>query len=230
MIDNQGRLVSGNLSYYDQIGKGSAKTTREIENIYDPNAGALREATTAKVLADLNLGGALPADVQQAITRNSLQGASSSGLGFSPAARSLTARDLGLTSLDLGERRTNRAQSLSGQLGQGFRGFLNDSLSGGSMFMTPSQLLNANIRGAEDANRSETYEKGLQSENNAAIAESIKRIVGEIIGSIMTGGATSAMGGASGGMGNFSGGVGKQYVGDDNMIFNSTKATPFTFN
>jgi len=60
------------------------------------------------------LRGEIPQDVQDRIRRNSAFQSLSSGFGGSGMAKALTARDLGLTSLDLMDRGTNSAQRWAG--------------------------------------------------------------------------------------------------------------------
>jgi hypothetical protein len=203
---NQDALANANVDYYRKTGIPGAQVTRDIENIYDPNAGTLREATTSRILGDLNLGGKLPRDVQDAVLKSSLEKGASAGLGFSPASRSLTARDLGLTSLDLNNSRLSRAQSYTGQLSNQFRGFLNDTMGNTDNFFSPTQFANLDVAGTKDSNAIDTYTSELQSQNNKAMAAAIQKAIGRIIGGVMSGGATEAMGGIGGGAGGGFGG------------------------
>lgn len=77
----------------------------------------LLQAAIAKAKANLALGGQLPQDVQNAVTRHALaQGGSVAGAGGGLGlGRDLVARDLGLTSLDLSNQRLNSAAALGGQ-------------------------------------------------------------------------------------------------------------------
>lgn len=74
----------------------------------------LLQAAIAKAKSDLELGGSLPQDVSNLVTRRALanSGSVSGGLGL---GRDLSARDLGLTSLDLSNRRLANAAELGGQ-------------------------------------------------------------------------------------------------------------------
>lgn len=73
----------------------------------------LLSAAIERAKADLALGGKLPQDVQNAVTRQALatSGAVSGNLGL---GRDLTARDLGMTSLDLYNQRLKSATELGG--------------------------------------------------------------------------------------------------------------------
>jgi hypothetical protein len=75
----------------------------------------LLRAAISRAQADLARGGKLDADVQDAVTRASLAKAgriSGGGLGL---GRDITARDLGLTSMDVAQQRLQRASQLGGQ-------------------------------------------------------------------------------------------------------------------
>jgi len=75
---------------------------------------ALTRSAVEQAAADLALGGELPQDVRNLVARNAAarSGAVSGGLGL---GRDITARDLGLTSLDLRNQRLARAAALGGQ-------------------------------------------------------------------------------------------------------------------
>ncbi len=74
----------------------------------------LLQAAIAKAKADLAMGGRLPQDVQNLVTRRALSnsGTVSGGLGL---GRDISARDLGLTSLDLSNQRLQTAGQLGAQ-------------------------------------------------------------------------------------------------------------------
>jgi hypothetical protein len=75
---------------------------------------ALTRSAVEQAAADLALGGQLPQDVRNLVARTAAarSGAVSGGLGL---GRDITARDLGLTSLDLRNQRLARAAALGGQ-------------------------------------------------------------------------------------------------------------------
>ncbi len=75
----------------------------------------LLQAAIAKAGQDLSLGGKLPQDVQNLVTRHALANAGSVAPGQLNLGRDLTTRDLGLTSLDLENRRLANASQLGGQ-------------------------------------------------------------------------------------------------------------------
>jgi len=78
--------------------------------IYGPAANNLRQGTYQSILDELNLGTSLPADLQDRVVRQALEGNAASGFGVGNGGRGLVAADLGLTGLDLG--RARRAEAL----------------------------------------------------------------------------------------------------------------------
>lgn len=81
---------------------------------------ALFKQAADRIAADLALGGKLDPETQAAVVRGALSGAGRSGIIGSQAGRGLTARDLGLTSLQLQQDRqkaaleAGKAQSMLG--------------------------------------------------------------------------------------------------------------------
>ena len=75
----------------------------------------LLRAAIAKAKADLELGGQLPQDVKNLVTRRALANAGAVGGGGLGLARDISARDLGLTSLDLENRRLQNAAAIGSQ-------------------------------------------------------------------------------------------------------------------
>lgn len=69
----------------------------------------LFKAAADKIAADLALGGKIDPETQAAVVRGALSGAGRSGVIGSQAGRGLTARDLGLTSLQLQQARQGAA-------------------------------------------------------------------------------------------------------------------------
>ncbi len=95
----------------------AALTSGLGQNVAGPLQSPLLQAAIAKAKANLALGGALPQDVQNAVTRHALaQGGSVAGAGGGlNLGRDVVARDLGLTSLDLSNQRLAQASQLGGQ-------------------------------------------------------------------------------------------------------------------
>ena len=76
----------------------------------------LTRTAADKLLADLNLGGRLDPETQAAVVRGALSGAGGAGILGSQAGRGITARDLGLTSLQLQNARRQSALQAGNQL------------------------------------------------------------------------------------------------------------------
>lgn len=75
----------------------------------------LLKAAIARAQADLELGGQLPLDVRNLVARRSAAHAGTVAPGGLGLGRDITARDLGLTSLDLMNQRLANASQLGGQ-------------------------------------------------------------------------------------------------------------------
>jgi hypothetical protein len=86
--------------------------TKTPEGIRD---SALSSAARQRALADLNIGGDIPLDVANQIVRSSAAKAAKVGGGRLGLGRDLSARDLGLTSLDLRNQRLATAATLGQQ-------------------------------------------------------------------------------------------------------------------
>lgn len=191
----------------------------------------LQEAYTSNVLSNLNLGGQLPQDVQQQAIQGALQGAAASGFGLSPGGRALVARDLGLTSLDLGRQRRGEAlQALQAFPGERIQGQL-----------SPTTALDLERASIDEANMRRAQEAALRNANRAAIISSLKSyaetggaVIGEVIGHAFgtseIGSGFSLGGGGAGsslkGLGSYSAGPGQQYVGAGGRVMTSSKAYP----
>jgi hypothetical protein len=78
----------------------------------------LTRTSADQILADLKLGGNLDPETQAAVMRGALSNAGSSGVLGSQAGRGLTARDLGLTSLQLQNYRRQAALDAGSQVSQ----------------------------------------------------------------------------------------------------------------
>lgn len=104
--EEQAKSIGANLSNFDEAAKLAGKTNQFNQ---DALMKQLRQAipgfdsmmTKGGSVIDSLLSGEVPKDVQEAIKRASAYQSQSGGFGGSQASRNLTARDLGLTSLDL---------------------------------------------------------------------------------------------------------------------------------
>lgn len=74
-----------------------------------PHLAALRQGVPEQIRADLDLGGLLRSDTQDAVARTGLNRAGSSGVIDSFSGRGMVAKDLGLTSEAIRDGRLSRA-------------------------------------------------------------------------------------------------------------------------
>lgn len=102
------RYGSGSGTYGGDVGAQSVTVT-DVESPTSVNSQLLQSAVD-RAAAELALGGELPQDVKNLVARNAL--AKAGRVGTLQLGRDITARDLGLTSLDLAQRRLANAQSL----------------------------------------------------------------------------------------------------------------------
>lgn len=146
-----------------------------------------------RILADLNLGGELPADVQNAVARGALQGAGGSGVLGSEAGRGLVARDLGLTSLQLQQARQNAALNAGNTqtqlylqaLGLGVDATTGQLNQAGNLYgmmqgvplpesgLSSSDIANVTVGQTNSYNQNLMNAAGVRAANNSAIAGGI---------------------------------------------------------
>lgn len=100
-------------------------------------SGVLGDAV-ARARSDLALGGAVPLDVRNLVARTAGANAGRN-FGNLGLARDITARDLGLTSLDLSQRRLNNATTL-GNAEQGLINFNTNLSEQGRQFNVGTEL------------------------------------------------------------------------------------------
>jgi hypothetical protein len=106
-------LQQMNPSGQDAYSQGILSNLAENGAVGGANTPLLR-AAIAKAKADLAMGGRLSPEVQNAVTRKGLATAGTVGGGLG-LGRDVVARDLGLTSMDVENRRLQNASQLGGQ-------------------------------------------------------------------------------------------------------------------
>lgn len=178
----------------------------------------LFQSAADRILADLNLGGQLSADTQNAVVRGALQGAGGSGTLGSEAGRGLVARDLGLTSLQLQQARQNaalQAGQIQSQLGLSQAqqylqslGLAVDATTGqlqqaGNLYglmqgvalpesgLTSSDIANVTVGQTNAYNQNLMNAAGMRAANNSAMAGGISGALQQGLGLYAT---TQAMG------------------------------------
>lgn len=152
----------------------------------------------SKIVGDVSgnieslLKGELPSDVSNAVQSNAAARSLEGGYGGSGSARSLVARDLGLTSLDLTQKGIGSAQSWMQIMNSLYApGEINVS----SMFITPEQMFNADLTNQQNKWGTEWLRnqiKAMPDPETAAIAKDVGGITDSFAG---------ALGGAMGGVG-----------------------------
>lgn len=236
-------------AYNSALVNATLPSQLQAESMYDPNAGALRAATSRSILDELNLGGNLGDELQDQVIRNALEGNAATGFGVGQGGRGLVARDLGLTSLDLAARRRAeasgavRGQTPLANLFNPDRGLSPSSIAGDIRGVQAKQDELANLQ--EDIRRqnfSSLLNTGGRILGTAAgAAFGVPGIGGAIGGNLITGSGVrgvqrpqagagnilsilSGLFGGAGALGRFSGGAGQLYGNDAGEVMTSTKA------
>lgn len=172
-----------------------------------PGYSGLRDSITSTLQSQLK--GEIPDDVSQQVQRLSAESARAGGYSGSEASRNLTARDLGLTSLDI----TNRAlDTTSRWLQQARAGAPTFDVT--SMFVTPAQRIGVKLH----ENQMKFQRDWMQNQIDA-LPEPWEAAVGEIFDSIEEVGqsvVSAYAGGAVGGMGGGGGAAGAGAAGGVN--------------
>lgn len=137
----QSDSAASNISNFDQISALAGKTNRfntdQIKSMLDSVAPDWQGLVSKqRGLINSELSGQIPQDVQDAIFRGSAGRSLASGTAGSQFGRNLTARDLGLTSLDLTNRGFNHAEQWLAQA----KSLTPPQFNVASMFVTPSQF------------------------------------------------------------------------------------------
>jgi hypothetical protein len=204
----QSQSITGNLANFGDIAKlGQQYTdylTQEQNKLlpgYSANL-AKGESDTGQLLGDASslLGGNLPQDVIDQIQRSDAFGALSGGYAGSGMSRNLTARDLGLTSLDL----MKQGASMLGQGGNSAQQWASlasgDIMNPAAEFVSPQQQLAANFQNAELAQQSQQFKYNVAAAPDPMISgihNTIMSLLGAYLGG-MGGGIGKGGGGQAG--------------------------------
>ena len=164
IIGSAPKIADATVDYNRRLATPLAQLQRQVEDIYDPNQGNLREQTTASILQQLGLGGKLPQDVINTITQTGLEKGQAAGIGKGISGRNLVARDLGLASLDLLNNRIDRASSYTRSAPTSNQLFQPQSLG-----IDPGGFGNLVVGNANTQNAQNQYNAQLRSQNNANI-------------------------------------------------------------
>ncbi len=145
----QGTAIAGNIAAFPEISKlGDLYSSQELSQLEKIIPGYGDSLSAGKATTDALFGaaqpllhGEIPQDVQDQVYRSSAYQALRGGYQGSGMANALTARDLGLTSLDL----MGKGASLAGQGANTMQVWdslaRRDMLDPGSMFVSPGQQI-----------------------------------------------------------------------------------------
>lgn len=138
---NNAVLAGVGTSNVDDYTRGLLSQMAEgsVSNAQTP----LLQAAIAKAKADLAMGGRLSDETQNAVTRSGLAKAGTVAPGGLGLGRDIVARDLGLTSMDVEQRRLVNASQLGGQELQRAQFDTNTSFNNNANLLNAVQLLNA---------------------------------------------------------------------------------------
>lgn len=215
--EQQRTAIAGNLSALPQAtdlaGRVNTFNQAEIQRMLElalPGYSKMRDRGS-DIVNDF-MKGVIPGDVSNAVMRNAAARSLYGGFGGSGMSRNLTARDLGLTSLDLMTRGLDSAQrwiSLARTLAP--------TMDVTSMFLTPQQQI---AFSTSERDKKLSYQNMKQQFEYAvdpmrAVENDVAQIgdmVGTALMAYMGGGLTGIgggmAGGAGGGMGGLMGGAG----------------------
>jgi len=197
----QADTIAGNISNFDKMAELGAKWNTFSRNEFakgreqlNPGFSALREKQLGVINSELS--GNLPEDVADSLQRGSAARALGGGYGGSEMARNLTARDLGLASLQLTQQGLDHATKWISQSSSG------PSFDYTTMMFTPQQRL-----GFESQQNKDQFQVRLLQNQLKAKADPFMAAIGDAFiqdeSSItsMLGSAAGAAGGGGGGGG-----------------------------
>lgn len=203
----QSQSLTGNIVNFGDIAKLGQQYTNYLAQQQEsllPGFGAnlaKGESDTGTLLnqAGSLLSGDLPPDVLSQIQRSDAYGALSGGYAGSQMSHNLTARDLGLTSLDL----MKQGASMLGQGGNSAQQWASlagkDILDPSSQFITPQQQLQSNFQNAQLTQQSQQFQYNVDAAPDpvaAGISNTIMSLIGAYLGGM--GGGRGGGGGQAG--------------------------------
>lgn len=161
-----------------------------------PGYQAINNQASSVIQSELS--GQIPQDVQEQIQQSSNAAATAGGYGNSGLGRNATARDLGLTSLNLTQQGLSSAQSwMKNVASMGVPALFNPS----SMFLTPEQILQNSWQNQQSSFQRNWANNVLGANASNAKAQAEGQIVADTFNlaeSVYSGGMTGGGGGAGG--------------------------------
>lgn len=213
--EEQKKSIAGNIANFDDISKlGSLysdyvnrQQEAQFPGFVETRKGLLSsEAKGAQNLFDIGstfLKGELPQDVKDQIQRSSAYKSFSGGYGGSQMSSALTARDLGLNSLDL----INRGASMIGQGGNTAQQWSSMSkasiLDPTNFLVTPQQQSQFDLTNAILQQQSQQMKYNVDAAPDpmlAGVSQSLQNTLSMVM-SMYSGGLMGGMGGGGGGAG-----------------------------
>lgn len=203
----QRKAIQNNLANFDQASQLAAKTTSAdqavlTEQLRKAIPGYDQIISKASQNIQSQLGGEINPDVSAQVQRSSAARALAGGYGASSGlGRSLTARDLGLTSMGIQQQGFGNALNFI----QSQRGAATvNPMSVSSMFISPSQRLNIALQENQSMYQRDLMAAQVAAQPDpmmAAIGGSISNMGGMVMGGAMGGGGMGGGGrGGGGGM------------------------------
>lgn len=209
LTDEQKKSVQGNISnfgditqlgdlYHDYLASEFEKSLPGYADILKGGASTTRQMLDE---AAPMLRGEIPQDVKDQIQRSTAYKSFMGGFGGSQMSSALTARDLGLTSLDLIGRGANLASQggNAAQLWSKLAG--STTLDPSSMFTTPAQQAAITARNNEQQQATLQYQYNVDAAPDPVakgISDTIMSLVGAYLGGGMGGKGGSKGGGQAG--------------------------------
>lgn len=230
VAEEQSAAISGNMANFDKASELASKTTAfdqasliaQLEKSI-PGYQNMISKLSGNIMSDLS--GNVNPDVEAALQRSSAGKALGSGVGGgSGAGRALSARDFGITSMQIQNQGFGKALNFM----QNQRNVSTITpFSAANMFVTPSQRINL----AMSENQSQ-YNRNMAAAQVAAQPDPMMAAIGgaftNIGGGLLGGGMSSMMGG--GGGGSKGGGGNNSGMSYDNWGSSGTIGSPAWYN
>ena len=206
----QQKSIGANISAFPQIKQlgdmYQSYLSDQMNNILPGFSNILKSgaSTTQQMLDDSTplLKGEIPQDVIDQIKRSDAYSALSGGYAGSEMGHNLTARDLGLTSLDL----MGRGSTMAGQAGNAAQRWASlakgETLDPSSMFVSPQQTSAFDLENRILQQQSKQFGYNVAAAPNpaaAGISNTISSLVGAYLGATGFGGLGEGKGGGGGG-------------------------------
>lgn len=199
----QKAAITGDISAMPDISKlgdlYKSYLTSQMESLL-PGYSDLLKSGTATAQETLNaaeplLKGEIPKDIQDMVQRNAAYGSMSGGFAGSGMARNLTARDLGLTSLDLMQQGAGLAAQ-GGAAAQRWSSLASgEVMNPGAFYVSPSQQAGFDLQNRILRTQSLQNKYNVQAAPDPAakgVSDTLINLIGAYLGKGMGGGGGTA--------------------------------------